>query len=401
MRKALWLIGGLLVLLALAMITGFQPLYWLVYMVVGGAALGYLWAWLQSRWLEIQVQERTPHPQVGQTVHLKVTVREMLGLPRAGLRARLVGDLATMDEDDFSLSPRGSSTWTVSGLCRRRGLNTCGSLAIVSGDPSGLVRLECRVGEPQSIIVYPATFELSRAVVEGQTTGGELGEAGQVKGHSPAALMVRRYASGDSLSRIHWPTTARLDQLMTKEFEGSGINEIWIFVDLQEAIQTGTGEESTEEYGITIAASLAKRLVNDGHSVGLITHGDTFYRFAPSRDPNHLWAVLKALALVRARGRTPLASLMAQESGGLGPGTVAVVIGPWGGQNLSGVFQFLARRGILVVPIFLDAASFERAPEPRWTGDGRVEARELGSIVRRGDELSVSLGNVLDRIATY
>ena len=168
---------------------------------------------------------------------------------------------------------------------------------MVSSDPAGLLRLECRVGNPQSILVYPATVELSRAVVQGQATGGELGEAGQLAGHSPAASMVRQYIPGDSLTHIHWPTTARLDQLMTKEFEGAGINEIWLFVDLQEAVQAGTGDDNTEEYSITIAASLAKSLIQGGHAVGLVTQGDQFYRFAPGKDHNHLWALLRALAL--------------------------------------------------------------------------------------------------------
>ena len=105
MYKVLWLGGALLTVLILAMITGFQPLYWLIYMVVGGTVIGYLWAWLQSRGLETDVQELSSHPQVGQNIHLKVMVREKAGLPRLGLRARLVGDFATTDEDDFSLSP--------------------------------------------------------------------------------------------------------------------------------------------------------------------------------------------------------------------------------------------------------------------------------------------------------
>ena len=118
----------------------------------------------------------------------------------------------------------------------------------MSGDPSGLVNLECRVGQPQSILVYPSTVELPDAMVDGQALGGELGEAGQLTGHSPAASLVRAYVPGDSLAHIHWPTTARLNQLMTKEFEGAGINEVWLFVDMQQSAQAGEGDESTEEY---------------------------------------------------------------------------------------------------------------------------------------------------------
>ena len=388
-------------MLILAMITGFQPLYWLLYLVLGGTVIGYLWAWLQSRGLEVQVQGLAPHPQVGQTVNIQVMVREKAGLPRIGLRARLVGDFAAMAEEDFGLAPRGRATWTVSGLCRRRGPHSIGSLAIVTNDPSGLVHLECRVGQPQNILVYPAALELPRALVQGQASGGELGEAGQLVGHSPSVSMVRQYVPGDNLTRIHWPTTARLGQLMTKEFEVAGINEIWLFLDLQETVQAGTEDESTEEYSITIAASLAKRLIQDGHAVGMVAHGDEIYRFAPRKEPDHIWALLKALALVRAKGRTALQTLLAQESGNLGPGTVAMVIAPWSSRSIESLFQFLTRRGIMVVPIFLDSASFAGLPDSRWLANTRLDMQELTTVVRQGDDLSASLGNVLDRIASY
>ena len=74
MYRALLMGVSLLVLLAIALVSSLQPLYWLIYASVIGVAVGYLWAWLQSRRLETEVHELTPYPQVGQTVHLKVIV---------------------------------------------------------------------------------------------------------------------------------------------------------------------------------------------------------------------------------------------------------------------------------------------------------------------------------------
>ena len=401
MYRVLLMGVSLLVLLLVALVSSFQPLYWLVYASVISVAVGYLWSWLQSRGLETEVHELTPYPQVGQTVHLKVMVREKAGLPRVGLHARLLGDFITLRDEGFNLAPKGSVTWNASGLCSRRGLNEIGSLAIVSGDPSGLLSLECRAGKPQSILVYPSTVDLSRTLVEGQATGGEIGEMGQLVGHSATASMVRPYTPGDSLTHVHWPTTARLDQLMTKEFEGAGINEIWLFLDMQEDAQMGTGEDGTEEYGVTMAASLARALIQDGHAVGLVSQGDQTYRLSPRKDANHLWALQRALALAKAKGRTPLPALMAQETSNLGAGTVAIVLAPWPGQGIGSLFQFLRRRGILVVPIFMDPASFGGSSDPRRPSDGHVNVGEWSYVVKRGDDLSVILGNVLDHISSY
>ena len=401
MRRLLWLSAGLVGLLLLAMITGFEPLYWMVYLVVGGVIFACLWVWLQSRGLETRIREISLHPQVGGTVHLSVEVTEKSGLPRMGLRARLSGDLVRMEEEvEFNLSPKGTVTWTVSDLCQRRGLNNVGSIAMASSDPTGLLNLRCHVGDPQEVLVYPATVELSQAVVRGQASGGELGETGLLTGHSPAASMVRDYIPGDSLAHIHWPSTAHRDQLMTKEYEGAGVNEIWLFLDLQHAVQSGEGTDGTEEWLITIAASLAKGLIEYEHAVGLVAHGDESFRFPPAKDTNHLWGMMKALATVRAEGRTPLSTLMSQHSADLSSGTVAIVIAPWSNQNLGSLFRFLARRRILVAPIFLDKPSFGPGASQAFR-DPWLDTNEWTSVVRRGDNLSPILGNLINRIASY
>ena len=400
MGKTVRLGVGVLVILILAMITGFEPLYWIVYLMVGGAAISYGWSWVQSRGLEPRVQELTRYPQVGDPVQLRVTVREKVGLPRVGLRARLVSDFATMEEDDFGLAPRGTTSWTVSGLCQRRGLNSVGALAIFSSDPTGLLGLECRIGEPQDVLVYPRTVELSRVTVEGQVAGGEAGEVGLLTGHSPVASMVREYTPGDGLARIHWPTTARLDKLMTKEFEGAGINEIWLWVDMQGSAHTGDGEEGTEECCITIAASLARNLIGDGHAVGMVVEGDEYYRFLPRRDQDHMWSMMGALATVRARGTTPISTIMSREGAKLGAETVAIIISPWSGQSMTPLFRFLINRGVLAVPVLLDTPSFARIASDR-PGRGGLEQEQYAFVVRKDDDLSRTLGNVLDRIATY
>ncbi|MEZ4612148.1 MAG: DUF58 domain-containing protein [Caldilineaceae bacterium] len=46
------------------------------------------------------------------------------------------------------------------------------------------------------------------------------------------AAGVRDYYPGDSLNRIHWPTTARMRRLMTKEFELIPRRDIWLYLDL-------------------------------------------------------------------------------------------------------------------------------------------------------------------------
>ncbi len=398
LTKRFWLGAALLSILILGMITGFQPLYWLFYVAVGSILVGYLWIWLQSRGLETHIQEISSHSQMGHAVRLRVEIREKLGLPRLGLQAHVAGDILSSHEEDFNLSPHASETWTVSGVCDRRGLNSVGPVTLSTSDPSGLLSLERRIGRSQSILVYPNTIDLLGAAVQGQGVGGEVGHTGQLRGNSPTASLVRQFVPGDSLTHIHWPTTARRDQLMTKEFEGTGTNDIWIYVDLQESSQVRYETERTEEYSITIAASIVKGLIRLGHSVGLVMHGESLQKIPPDRNTEHLWTILRVLALAQPKGQVSLHSLLAGEIGNLEPGNVAIIVAPWPDRSFEDLFQLLLRRGIVVVPIFLERSGFAQALEGRPTKFAHSKMQEWAFVINRGDDLSTALDSIMNRI---
>ena len=394
---------GLGAVLLAAMLTGFQPLYWIVYLVLGGAVIAYGFTWLQSRGLDVTVEEVSAHPQVGGRMVLTVEVKEKFGFPRVALRSGLTGEALDAEEVNFNLSPHGSVRWTVSGFCRKRGLNSVGALSMRTKDPTGLFSMENRIGEPRSLLVYPATMDLTQALVPGQISGGEIGEAGQRLGHSPAASLVREYEPGDSLTHIHWPSTARRDQLMTKEFDGAGVNEIWIFLDMDQQVQAGEGADGTEEYMVTVSASLVKGLMDRGHAVGLAAQGDELRRFSPAKDTNHLWTMMGSLATIEARGRTPFIDVVSSLSAELQPGSVVIAVTPEPTEPLGYLMQFLTRRRILAAAIFLDKATFDPAISTPSAGRSGQwgERSEWAFILRRGDDMASALGDLMNRISVY
>ena len=401
MSRLLWVGVTSLLVLFLALITGFQPLFWLLYVLVAGSAIGYFWAWLQSLGLNVRIQEISLHPQVGRPVDLQVAVEEQGGLPRLGLRARLISDFADNDEVEFNLSPHSSTSWTTSGICRHRGWNDVGTLAIVSSDMTGILKMQWRRGLLQQILVYPNPLDLPRGVVAGGTSTGEIGETGSLPGPSQTVFMVREYVPGDARSHIHWPSTARKDQLMTKEFEGAGINEMWLIVDMERDVHAGEGNDSTEEYCVTIASSMAKALIEEGHVVGFVSHGNGYHKLEPRKGPEQLWGILKALALVKAEGRLSLPYLMEKETADMAAGTVVMVVSTWPGRNISSVAGFLSRRGIVVVSILVDSPSFGAKIDSRRQGVLGGENRQWTFLVQKDDDLPTALRSVLDRLASY
>ena len=384
-----------MVLLGLALITGFRPLYFLLYFITLVSALAYIWAWLQYRGLEVEVESLSAWPRVGPPLQLRITVREKIGLPRIMLGFRPFGLPTPGEGHVVSLNPRGSATWTVMVKNHRRGLNTVGSVTVIASDPLGLLRLERQVGEPHTVMVYPGVVPLVPGMSIGSAALGDVGGMSFWSSASASASRIREYHPGDNLSHIHWPSTARKGQLMTKEFDSGGHNDVWVFLDLQSDTQAGSSPEGTEEYGVTVAASLAKGLIEAGQSVGLVTQGDNLYSMSPKRDQDHLWDLLTALALVKAEGTIDLTTLIQKDSARLVPGSTAVVIAPGPTHSQATIPQYLYHRGIGLVSIVLDVASFDGTAGAKVT---RSEAFNGSLLIRRGDNLAHSLALVMDRL---
>ena len=388
----------LLALLGLSLISGFRPLYAVLYTMVVAMVIGHLWAWFQSRGLEVTVDTLDPYPQVGQPLRLRIKVRERLGIPRVTLRAGLAEHLAPEAESMVNLLPRGSTERMELVVDHHRGLNNIGALNTASSDPFGLARLKRQIGRPRSILIYPSTVPLSTSTA-GYAALDQSMDLSRRADDGTATARVREYMPGDSLRHIHWPTTARLNRLMTKEFEGGGRSEeIWILLDLHAASQVGTGLLGTEEYGITIAASLAKTLLEFGEPVGLIMNGDTSYRSAPRRGPAQQREIMEALAMVVANGKTALPEFLTQQSPWVGQGSTAVVIAPWRHEVQTAAFDQYYQRDIAVVPIYLDAASFDRHPDQPSPGDGHRDTTDGACVIQLGDDLAYALTGVMDRL---
>jgi len=168
---------------------------------------------------------------------------------------------------------------------------------------------------------------------------------------------------------------------------------VWVIVDMEEACHLGQGEEATEEYGVTIAASLIRKHLENGMRVGMAASGDQSYLFPPERGEEHLWRMLEALALMRATGEVPVGQLIREQMGHFGDNSVVIIVTPSATGRLVDATRQLKNRVESVVAVLLDAGSFGGD-----TGATNI-ARSLSLagvqvyVVRQGDELARALDN--------
>lgn len=284
-----------------------------------------------------------------------------------------------------SLAPRSYRGWLVKTRCLERGVFRLGPLTLASGDPLGLFRMERHLPATSNILVFPATvplpgFEPPVGILPG---GDAVRRRAQYITTNVAG--IRDYAPGDSYNRIHWPSTARLRRLMVKEFELDPLADLWIILDMEGIVQVGEVDvesasidstlwesqqefelaPTTEEYGVTVAASLCRHFIELNRTVGLITYGSGGRRLIQAdRGERQLNKVLEQLAIARAGGRVPLQQLLAAEERLFGRNTTVVVITPSTSEEWVNPLRDLGRRGVRTMVVVLDPSTFGDAPSP-------------------------------------
>jgi uncharacterized protein (DUF58 family) len=190
-------------------------------------------------------------------------------------------------------------------------------------------------------------------------------EAVSKAGGSEEFFGTREYRQGDSLRYIHWPSTARHSQMIVKEFEIRAATEVTLLLDLHKDSDIGAGKETTLEYAVKIAASIAQYALQRGHAVQLACYGKREHVIPGSRGLNHLAALLEELARVQADGAVRFPQTIRRAADLMRDGGTAVLIccqqSIGSADMLSSINLLMAKRTRLL-SVVIDEGSFLNPP---------------------------------------
>lgn len=377
----------LLIIGTLGMAATGSPLYVrLTYMSILVLALSFLWTRFSLKGIQLQRHARSLRASVGDMFVETFEVKNTARFPR--LYVEVINESTIPQAAGLRLL-----TWVRSGQTRtylvrtwltRRGVFSLGPTTIASGDPFGLFSIKHTFPAADRLLVLPLIVPIDNFHSPlGLLPGGK---AIRRKAHevTPHASGLREYVPGDPLKRIHWPSAARRDKLMVKEFEQDPQAEVWIFLDAQRAAQaelpaarseTGAWQEwvfsrrpaltlppSTLEYGVSIAASLAHYFIAQRRAVGFVTGGPVYTVIAAERSERQEGKMLETLAFVSGEGELPLASLVDLQAPQMPLGSSALLVTPAVDDNVLLAVELLQRRSLHPVVILLMAESFGGNP---------------------------------------
>ena len=378
-----------------------------------------VWSWLSVNWIRVRRRTLTRVAQAGQVLEEEFILYNLSYVPKLWLEVR---DYSTLPGHAASrvtglIGGHQWRGWRTQTMCRERGRFNLGPIVVRSGDPLGIYQMERTIHRVHSILVYPATESFHEfPLPAGHLPGGD---ALRRRTHyvTTNAAGVRDYMNGDGINRIHWPITMKRHRLTVKEFELDPMSDLWILLDLHRDAhvtadtphsapdsEPGDGPgaplpetppfvlpAASEEYAVSMAASIAKHFLRMDRAVGLIAYGHHREALASDRGERQYGKLMEMLSVLRAHGDVPFSRVLRAESPSLSRGSTVITISPSTDLAWPMAVQHMTRGGLRVIAIVIDAESFGSGQPAAPVIGALAEAGAMVRVVRRNESLAQAI----------
>jgi uncharacterized protein (DUF58 family) len=376
----------------------------------------FLWSLFSMLGLKLARVTRSHRLQVGEVFTENFTLANRSLFPKVWLK---ITDQAHLEGVSGSrvitwVGPHQTRSYVAYSLLRERGWFTLGPTMVETGDIFGIFTWQKVFDSHARLLVIPHTVDiLTFPAPFGILPGGRALRQKTLE-VTPYAAGVREYVSGDPLKRIHWPTSARKQKLIVKEFEKDPLAEVWIFLDSRADVQLTLAEQapdrvdkflwikgkkefhlppSTEEYAVAVAASIGQFYINQKREVGLVAAGQRYTILPAERGERQLGKILETLAVLRAEGDMPLWGLVSSQLNHLSRGSTVILITPSADEQLLTVVMALVQRGLMPVVILIDRESFGGEEGTDTIRPKLANRGILVFVIEKGADLKAKLEN--------
>ena len=375
-----------------------------------------IWARLSLSGVTVFRNTRELRQQVGQFFVERIDIINQSSLSKVWIKITDCSDLPGSEVTRIisSIKPHSSKSYSSNTLLEHRGTFHLGPTELTSGDIFGVFTYTKRIEAQSSLMVLPYMTDLSIFPVPYGVLPGGKALRQKTTEVTPFSSGVREYLPGDPLRRIHWPTSAKKQKIIVKEFEKDPVSEVWIFLDAREGIHSKLTDEklpqkssesffwmgfrpkfelppSSLEYAVSAVASIAKYYLDQKREVGLAVSGQHQSIITPERGVRQLEKILNTLSLLGSKGSESLVFLIAQRLNSLIKGSTIVLITTIVDNELLDLCAQLIKRDLMVVVVKVNSTSFGGV---KSSTDNEDKLLLLGLVVINiayGDDLKLAL----------
>jgi uncharacterized protein (DUF58 family) len=154
-------------------------------------------------------------------------------------------------------------------LCRPRGVYTVGPAVVQVRDPLALSEAGGTAGKIDRLVVYPAVEDLDGLPLgRGNDPTAKTSRANFSLTGGEDFFTLREYQQGDDLRKVHWPSSAKRDELMIRQLEMPWQSRALVLLDPR---QSAYPDSEAFEHAVRGVASAFRHLFRNGYTPTLWT----------------------------------------------------------------------------------------------------------------------------------
>lgn len=138
------------------------------------------------------------------------------------------------DTKNFSLVPYKKSTFSFELECKYRGTYAIGIKTIEITDFLGIFKLKYKLRSTQLITVFPKIVYIDRFHLKQNFTSDTQTTLNTAFEDMTTVSDIRNYSYGDSMKRIHWKLSSKMNKLISKNFQSTSQTNATLFLDLRQ-----------------------------------------------------------------------------------------------------------------------------------------------------------------------
>jgi uncharacterized protein (DUF58 family) len=147
----------------------------------------------------------------------------------------------------------------------------------------------------------------------------------------------------------------------------------------------------TEEYAVSMAASVAQHFLKQDRAVGLVAYGHHREVLSSERGERQINKIMEVLSVLRADGEVPFERVMRAEGAILPRGATVIAISASPDVAWALSTQQLVRSGLRAVAIVINSQTFGSVESTAAVVGALAEAGAVVRMVKRGESLTESI----------
>jgi uncharacterized protein (DUF58 family) len=221
------------------------------------------------------------------------------------------------------------------------------------------------------VTVYPKLFPYRSLEIPSLHPMGESKTAQRIFQDPTRTIGVRDYHPYDSLRNIHWKASARCQELQAKVYESTTTWKVALFLDVESFIENGSLWDEDFELGISVAASIANHISEQGSPVGLFVNtrladSGQAVSIAPGGSRRQITDILDSLAKATPKPSSPFEPFFEAQRKRLNAGTTLLLIFARPSESLQGLLSHLKGSGHKILVLLIGDHGEVHSEEISW-----------------------------------